>query len=431
MKVYKFGGASIKDYKSIKRLARIIRKHNHDEMILIVSAMGKTTNSMEDFVLSYTKSFKNLKNKLELIKSFHKDIVKDLFQKNQQSVLKIIESVFNEIDKFLKLNKENDYNFIYDQLVSYGEILSSVIISEYLNSIGLKSKWVDARSCIKTDQYYRDANVDFEKTSKSIKRKIKGKGLFISQGFIGSNKKSFTTTLGREGSDYSAAIFAHALNAESVTIWKDVRGVLNADPRYFNKTKLLNKISYEEAIELAFYGASIIHPKTLQPLKKKKIPLYVKSFLCPSREGTVISKKDHKVKDIPSHIVKWNRVLLKISSKDFSFIVEKKISLIFSMLSKYKIKVELIQNSAISFSVVLNNKYGGLDKLLDELKETFKVSVDKDVSLFTIRHFNRYSLKHIKKLNQNILLEQRTYETLQLVLSRDFKQENLLQFFER
>ena len=431
MKVYKFGGASIKDYKSIKRLARIIRKNNHDEMILIVSAMGKTTNSMEDFVLSYTKSFKNLKNKLELIKNFHKDIVKDLFQKNQQSVLKIIESVFNEIDKFLKLNKENDYNFIYDQLVSYGEILSSVIISEYLNSIGLKSKWVDARSCIKTDQYYRDANVDFEKTSKSIKRKIKGKGLFISQGFIGSNKKSFTTTLGREGSDYSAAIFAHALNAESVTIWKDVRGVLNADPRYFNKTKLLNKISYEEAIELAFYGASVIHPKTLQPLKKKKIPLYVKSFLSPSREGTVISKKDHKVKDIPSHIVKWNRVLLKISSKDFSFIVEKKISLIFSMLSKYKIKVELIQNSAISFSVVLNNKYGGLDKLLDELKETFKVSVDKDVSLFTIRHFNRYSLKHIKKLNQNILLEQRTYETLQLVLSRDFKQENLLQFFER
>ena len=431
MKVYKFGGASIKDYKSVKRLTRIIRKHNHDEMILIVSAMGKTTNSMEDFVLSYTKSFKNLKNKLELIKSFHKDIVKDLFTKNRQSVLKIIDSVFNEIDKFLKLNKENDYNFIYDQLVSYGEILSSIIISEYLNSVGLKSKWVDARSCIKTDQYYRDANVDFEKTSKSIKRKIKGKGLFISQGFIGSNKKSFTTTLGREGSDYSAAIFAHALNAESVTIWKDVRGVLNADPRYFNKTKLLNKISYEEAIELAFYGASVIHPKTLQPLKKKKIPLYVKSFLSPSREGTVISKKDHRVKNIPSHIVKWNRVLLKISSKDFSFIVEKKISLIFSMLSKYKIKVELIQNSAISFSVVLNNKYGGLDKLLDELKETFKVSVDKDVSLFTIRHFNRYSLKHIKKLNQNILLEQRTYETLQLVLSKGFKEENLLRFFER
>ena len=431
MKVYKFGGASIKDYKSVKRLTRIIRKHNHDEMILIVSAMGKTTNSMEDFVLSYTKSFKNLKNKLELIKSFHKDIVKDLFTKNRQSVLKIIDSVFNEIDKFLKLNKENDYNFIYDQLVSYGEILSSIIISEYLNSVGLKSKWVDARSCIKTDQYYRDANVDFEKTSKSIKRKIKGKGLFISQGFIGSNKKSFTTTLGREGSDYSAAIFAHALNAESVTIWKDVRGVLNADPRYFNKTKLLNKISYEEAIELAFYGASVIHPKTLQPLKKKKIPLYVKSFLSPSREGTVISKKDHRVKNIPSHIVKWNRVLLKISSKDFSFIVEKKISLIFSMLSKYKIKVELIQNSAISFSVVLNNKYGGLDKLLDELKETFKVSVDKEVSLFTIRHFNRYSLKHIKKLNQNILLEQRTYETLQLVLSKGFKEENLLRFFER
>jgi len=431
MKVYKFGGASIKDYKSIKRLVKIIRNDNCDQMMLIVSAMGKTTNSMEDLVASYTKSYKNIKAKLELIKRFHTDIVKGLFQKNRLSALKIVDLLFNEIDTFLKLNKENDYNFIYDQLVSYGEILSSIIISKYLNSVGLKSKWVDARSCIITDEYYRDANVDFEKTSKSIKRKIKGKGLFISQGFIGSNEKSFTTTLGREGSDYSAAIFAHALNAESVTIWKDVRGVLNADPRYFNKTKLLKKISYEEAIELAFYGASVIHPKTLQPLKKKNIPLYVKSFLRPSREGTLISKHDSTVRNIPSHIVKWNRVLLKISSKDFSFIVEKKISLIFSMLSKYKMKVELIQNSAISFSVVLNNKYGGLDKLLDELKETFKVSVDKEVLLFTVRHFNRISLKHIKKLNQNILLEQRTHKTLQLVLSKNVKQENFFGFFVR
>ena len=431
MKVYKFGGASIKDYKSIKRLANIIRNDNCNEMMLIVSAMGKTTNSMEDLVLSYTKSFKNLRTKLELIKTFHTDILKGLFQKNHQSVLKIVDLVFNEIDKFLRLNKENDYNFIYDQLVSYGEILSSIIIYEFLNSIGLKSKWVDARSCIITDEYYRDANVDFEKTSKLIKRKIKGEGIYISQGFIGSNKKSFTTTLGREGSDYSAAIFAHALNAEMVTIWKDVRGVLNADPRYFNKTKLLKKISYEEAIELAFYGASVIHPKTLQPLKKKNIPLFVKSFLSPSKEGTLISKQDFTVRNIPSHIVKWNRVLLKISSKDFSFIVEKKISLIFSMLSKYKMKVELIQNSAISFSVVLNNKYGGLDKLLDELKETIKVSVDKEVSLFTVRHFNQISLKHIKKLNQSILLEQRTHKTLQLVLSKKFKEENLFGFFER
>ena len=431
MKVYKFGGASIKDCKSIKRLTNIIRNDNCDKIILIVSAMGKTTNSMEDLVLSYTKSFKNLRTKLELIKTFHTDILKGLFQKNHQSVLKIVDLVFNEIDKFLRLNKENDYNFIYDQLVSYGEILSSIIIYEFLNSIGLKSKWVDARSCIITDEYYRDANVDFEKTSKLIKRKIKGEGIYISQGFIGSNKKSFTTTLGREGSDYSAAIFAHALNAEMVTIWKDVRGVLNADPRYFNKTKLLKKISYEEAIELAFYGASVIHPKTLQPLKKKNIPLFVKSFLSPSKEGTLISKQDFTVRNIPSHIVKWNRVLLKISSKDFSFIVEKKISLIFSMLSKYKMKVELIQNSAISFSVVLNNKYGGLDKLLDELKETFKVSVDKEVSLFTVRHFNQISLKHIKKLNQSILLEQRTHKTLQLVLSKKFKEENLFGFFER
>lgn len=431
MKVFKFGGASIKDYKSIIRLSRIIRKENHDRMILIVSAMGKTTNSMEKLVLSYLNSFKNFNDKLELIKNFHLDIIKNLFKNNNSSTTNIVQSVFDEIDEFLKTNKETDYNLIYDQLVSYGEILSSIIISKYLNFIGLKSKWVDARSCILTDEYYRDANVDLERTSKSIKKSIRGKGLFVSQGFIGGNKKSYTTTLGREGSDYSAAIFAHALDAESLTIWKDVRGVLNADPRYFNKTKLLKKISYEEAIELAFYGASVIHPKTLQPLKKKNIPLFVKSFLSPSREGTLISKKDYKVRNIPSHIVKLNRVLLKISSKDFSFIVEKKISLIFSMLSKYKMKVELIQNSAISFSVVLNNKYQKLDELLKELRKTFKVSVDKEVSLFTIRHFSRNSLKHIKKLNHNILLEQRTYETLQLVLSRNFKRENLFEFFEQ
>ena len=431
MKVYKFGGASIKDCKSIKRLAKIIRNDNWNEIVLIVSAMGKTTNSIEDIVLSYTKSFKNLKAKLKLVKSFHTDIVKGLFPKNNKAVLKLVESVFNEIDEFLGSNKNNDYNFIYDQLVSYGEILSSIIIDKYFNLIGLKSKWLDARSCVITDGFYRDANVDFEKTSKSIKRKIKGKGLFISQGFIGSNNKSYTTTLGREGSDYSAAIFAHALNADMVIIWKDVRGVLNADPRYFNKTKLLKKISYEEAIELAFYGASVIHPKTLQPLKKKNIPLFVKSFIIPDSEGTLISKNDSTFRNIPSHIVKWNRILLKISSKDFSFIVEKKISLIFSMFSKYKMKVELIQNSAISFSVVLNNKYAGLDQLLDELKETFVVSIHKEVSLFTVRHFNQISLKHIKKLDQNILLEQRTHKTLQLVLSKNFKQENLLGFFER
>ena len=431
MKVYKFGGASIKDYKGIIRLSKIIKKENHDEMIIIVSAMGKTTNLMEELVLSYIKSFKNLADKFELVKKFHFDLIKNLFKKNNSSTIKNVKSLFDEIDKFLKTNKENDYNLIYDQLVSYGEILSSIIISKYLDSIGLKSKWIDARSCIITDGYYRDANVDFEKTSKSIKRTIKDKGLYVSQGFIGSNKKSLTTTLGREGSDYSAAIFAQALNAESVTIWKDVRGVLNADPRYFNKTKLLNKISYEEAIELAFYGASVIHPKTLQPLKKKKIPLFVKSFLSPSKSGTIISKQDNKVKNIPSHIMKWNRVLLKISSKDFSFIVEKKVSLIFSMLSKYKMKVELIQNSAISFSVVLNNKYKKLDELLHELRENFKVSVDKKVSIFTIRHFNRNTLKRIKKLNQKILLEQRTHKTLQLVLSKNFKQESLFGFFER
>ena len=317
----------------------------------------------------------------------------------------------------MKSNKAPNYSFVYDQVVSYGELLSTTIIHRYFELQGWKSFWLDARECIKTDDYYRAAKLNWEETQTLIKSKTNGRELIIAQGFIGSNANNFTTTLGREGSDYSAAIFAYALNAESVTIWKDVPGVFNGDPKEFNNTELLYQISYREAIELAFYGASVIHPKTLQPLQKKEIPLYVKSFLDTVSKGTVISRGTKIDPEIPCFIVKRNLSLLKLSSLDFSFIVEDNIAEIFALLSRYQMRVELIQNSAISFSVVVNNKYNRLEELLTELRAKFKVTVTEDVNLFTVRHFDQAAKEEVRAYGEKILLEQRTRETLQVVLA--------------
>ena len=280
----------------------------------------------------------------------------------------------------------------------------------------LDSFWLDARNCIKTDDYYRSANLNRGLTQKSIIHQVENHSLLITQGFIGSSLNNFTTTLGREGSDYSAAIFAYALNAKSVTIWKDVPGVLNGDPRVFKKTRLLNQISYREAIELAFYGASVIHPKTLQPLQRKGIPLYVKSFENPKSKGTSISKGKALEPNIPCYIVKKDQVLLRLSSIDFSFIVEENISYIFGLLHEYQMPVELIQNSAISFSVCVNNKYKRLEELVLVLRSRFNVEVIKEVDLYTIRHFDSSASQFIKSIGKTVLLEQRTQQTAQFVV---------------
>ena len=325
--------------------------------------------------------------------------------------------LIEELVTFFELNKSPNYSFVYDQTVSYGELLSTTIIVDYLVSIGLPAKWLDARQCVKTDDYYRDANLDWETTQSNIKAQVNGAKLIVSQGFIGSDSNNFTTTLGREGSDYSAAIFGYALGAESVTIWKDVPGVLNGDPRYFEDTVLLNQISYREAIELAFYGASVIHPKTLQPLQRKEIPLYVRSFVTPEGKGTAVSKGQTLDPHVPCFIIKKEQVLLKLSSLDFSFIVEDNISDIFALLSRFQMRVELIQNSAISFSVVINNKYNRLEELLTELRAKYKVTVTEDVDLFTVRHFDQAAKEKLRSYGEKILLEQRTRETLQVVLA--------------
>jgi aspartate kinase len=396
-------------------LVEVLQKVGHKDTLVVVSAMGKTTNALEKIVQNYFDEPSELKYSIQEVVKYHNTVLLDLFESDQHTIFKEVKSIFDNLQLFFEHNKSPNYSFVYDQTVSCGELASTKIISAYLNEVGIINQWLDARNCIKTDSYHRDANLDWEATQKNISNQVAENRLYVTQGFIGSEDNNFTTTLGREGSDYSAAIFAYCLNADSVTIWKDVPGVLNADPRYFENTQLLHQISYREAIELAFYGASVIHPKTLQPLQRKEIPLYVKSFINPKEAGTTVGKGNKIQPDVPCFIVKKDLVLIKLSSLDFSFIVEKNISAIFKLLDDHKMKVDVIQNSAISFSVCVNDKYEQLDSLIQELKATFKVTCTEGVDLFTIRHFSSNSESEILK-NKEVLLEQRTQNTLQLVV---------------
>ena len=416
MKIFKFGGASVKDAESIKNVASVLNYTGYDNTIIVVSAIGKTTNLLEKLVKDYVSKSVNLKNTFHELIDSHIKILNELNFNNNSKLIIEVKKIIQKIKFFLDNNKSPNYDFIYDQVVSFGEIISTTIVSQYLNSTGILNKLIDAREIIKTDSYYRDSNVDWEMSQTKIKKTFNSNGVYVTQGFIGSDYNNFTTTLGREGSDYTAAIIAYSIDAKEVIIWKDVPGVLNADPKEFKRTKLLNKISYREAIELAYYGASVIHPKTLQPLQKKEIPLIVKSFMDPKGKGTVVSKGLDIDPLIPCYIVKKNQVLLRLSSLDFSFIVENNISEIFRLLDKFKMKVDLIQNSAISFSVCINDKYNSLDHLISELKPKFKVQLFEEVSLYTIRHFNSDKSGLLSKKNANLLLEQRLENTLQLVI---------------
>lgn len=415
MRVFKFGGASVKDANGIRNLVKVLEETGHQNTFLVVSAMGKMTNAMEAVVKAYFDDPTNLKGTLEEVRLYHQTILEALFENKEHPVYHRVNLLFEEVNGFLAWNKSPNYSFVYDQVVGYGELLSTTIVSMYLNEVGIKNHWIDIRDFIKTDNNYRDGRVNWEKTQQFITEGVEKNKLYITQGFLASDDNNFTTTLGREGSDYTAAILAYCLNANSVTIWKDVPGVLNADPRYFEETKLLNKISYREAIELAFYGASVIHPKTLQPLQRKEIPLHVKSFVNPKDAGTTVGKGIDIEPEIPCFIVKKNQVLMKLSSLDFSFIVEDSISDLFKLLHDYKMKVDLIQNSAISFSVCVDNKFNRLNDLLDQLSGRFKVVCHEDVSLYTIRHFNTEAIKSLQN-GRDVLLEQRGKETLQLVV---------------
>ena len=415
MKVFKFGGASIKDASSIKNILKIISSYNDDKLIIVVSAMGKTTNALEIVVDNYFNNKPELQSSILDVFNFHSEIMMDLFKKNDP-VFYETSKLFEKLKSFIKSNKSPSYSFVYDQIVSVGELISSNIIHHFLLNNNIDCSLIDARNCIKTDSKYRGGKVQWDATNKKVKEAITKTNINITQGFIGSDKNNFTVTLGREGSDYSAAIFAYVLNAKSLSIWKDVPGLLNADPKFFSNTKLLNQISYSETIELAFYGASIIHPKTLQPLQKKEIPLHVKSFKNPKSKGTIISKEIEIEPLVPCYIFKENLILIKLSSLDFSFMVEDNISNIFKELHDFKMKVDVIQNSAISFSVCFFDKYNNIDALVKNLEGKFKIEMHKNVSLFTIRHFNEKSIKKVSN-KRKLVLEQRTEKTVRLIFS--------------
>ncbi|WP_228852739.1 aspartate kinase [Aegicerativicinus sediminis] len=414
MKVYKFGGASVKDADGVKNLVHVLNTVGYKDTLVVISAMGKTTNALEDVIKNYFQKDPAFQSSIQEVKKYHNSILLDLFEDDSHEIFEKVDGLFNELKGFFDRNKSPDYNYVYDQTISYGELLSTTIVSAYLNQVGLTNTWLDVREMIKTDNYYRRANVDWELTGNLIREKVNPNVLNITQGFLGSDPNNFTTTLGREGSDYTAAIIAYCLNGESVTIWKDVPGVLNADPRYFENAQQLNKISYTEAIELAFYGASVIHPKTLQPLQGKEIPLLVRSFLKPTDPGTTVGRGIGLEPEVPCFIVKKNQILISLSSLDFSYIVEENISEIFRHLSTYKMKVDVIQNSAISFSVCVDDIYNNIDQLLQHLKAKFKVSCTKDVALYTIRHYSDAAIKQMES-DKEVLLKQLTQQTVQMV----------------
>ncbi|BCY27571.1 aspartate kinase [Flavobacterium okayamense] len=414
MRIFKFGGASVKDADGVKNLAHVLEQVGFDNTLLVISAMGKTTNALEVVIRNYFDKSNELNASLQEVRKYHNQILMDLFDNEEHEVFYEVTSLLDDLEYFIRSNKSPNYNFVYDQVISFGELVSTTIVSFYLKEVGIKNNWIDVRNFIKTDTNYRDANVDWEQTQTLIKKGVKKNILNITQGFIGSDENNFTTTLGREGSDYTAAIFAYCLSAESVTIWKDVPGVLNADPRYFENAILLNQISYREAIELAFYGASVIHPKTLQPLQRKEIPLYVKSFINPLLAGTSVSKGADLEPHVPCFIVKKNQLLISLSSLDFSFIMEEHISEVFALFHQYKVKVNLIQNSAISFSVCIEDKFNNFEELRKILAKKFKVSYNENVSLYTIRHFDEKSTA-IVETNKTVLLKQISRETLQII----------------
>ncbi len=418
MKIFKFGGASVKDAAGVKNVYEVLQKVGYEDVLLVVSAMGKTTNALEIVIKNYFEKSPALQSSVQEVKKYHNLIVMELFEEENNPVFGAVNSLFADLDFFLSQNKSPNYNFVYDQIVSYGELISTTIISHYMNYMDVKTKWLDVRELIKTDNNYRDASVDWELTQKNISKNVAKKILNITQGFLGSDENNFTTTLGREGSDYTAAIFAYCLNAKSVTIWKDVPGVMNADPRYFENATLLNQISYREAIELAFYGATVIHPKTLQPLQRKEIPLFVKSFLNPELPGTSVSKGADLEPHLPCFIVKKNQLLISLSSIDFSFIMEENISEIFALLHQYKMKVDLIQNSAISFSVCVDDKFGNFNTLKTLLSKKFSVAYNENVSLYTIRHFDEQSAKMVET-DKIVLLKQISRETMQIVTKEE------------
>lgn len=419
MKVFKFGGASVKDAEAVKNVGTILDRFPNENILVVVSAMGKVTNALERLTNAFFYKTEDAHAVLEEIKKYHFDIISNLFPEKGHPIYNEINNTFVELDWAIEEEPTADYNHEYDKIVSMGEIISTRIVSAYLNERKIKNKWWDIRGLIQTDNTYREGKVDWELSQKLVDRELKpfferGKNIVVTQGFLGGTSENFTTTLGREGSDYTAAILAYTTGAESVTIWKDVPGVLNADPKWFDETKKLEQISYQDAIELAYYGATVIHPKTIKPLQNKKIPLHVKSFLKPEESGTIINDVNTHL-PIPSFIFKINQVLLSISPKDFSFMVEENLRDIFNLFAERQVKVNVMQNSAISFSVAIDNDERKLPELIKELQKQYRVLYNDNLELITIRYYDQATIDRVC-IDKKILLEVKSRYTVQLVV---------------
>tara|TARA_B100000287_G_scaffold433106_1_gene494014 strand:- start:607 stop:1860 length:1254 start_codon:yes stop_codon:yes gene_type:complete len=411
--VFKFGGASIEDLNRIKCVGEILLTYSEQPLVVVFSAMGKVTNMLEDLVDSYVNEKKDVFLKLQIVKDFHESIINQLFTPDH-NIRNEINNLFIEIEWVLEVKPNYQPSYDYDQIVSVGELLSSKIMHSYLLQIGFENSFYDARDLIRTDNTYRNAKVLWEETIGLVRKNIKDKHC-ITQGFIGCTSENFTTTLGREGSDFSAAILAFALDVDQLVIWKDVPAMMNADPKYFNDVELIEKISYDEVIELAYFGAKIIHPKTIQPLKKKNIPLYIKSFLNRDSVGTKIFEYADINLNKPLYIIKEDQILISISDRSLAFIVENHMSKIFSLLASYSVEVNMMQNSAVSFSICVDNDKYKIPKLIRSLQEDFEVFYNEKLILYTIRYYTDKSVTNLI-LNKSVLLEQKTRNTLQIVV---------------
>lgn len=416
MLVFKFGGASVKNADAVRNIIGILKDHK-DEIIVVVSAMGKTTNNLERIIDHFVnKNSIELAKEVEILKAYHFEIIDDLFDNKQHQVYADVKNMLTDLDRELRKEPSLSFDHDYDQIICFGELLSTKIITQYLKSQNIKAEWKDVRYSIKTNNAYREARVNWENTKELAPKhfRFEKNRILVTQGFLGSTIDNITTTLGREGSDYTGAVLAHVLKAKKLIIWKDVPGVLNADPKWFDDTVLLDELSYRDAIELAYYGASVIHPKTIKPLQNKNINLHVKSFKNPEAPGTIISNVDYE-KLVPSFIFKIDQVLIRILPKDFSFIAEDHLQTIFGILSDNRVKINLMQNSALKFMICVNNDKRKVPAIVEQLEKDFKVSYETGLELITIRYFDESTIERVM-INKDLILEHRDENNIQLVV---------------
>lgn len=418
LKVFKFGGASVRDVERIQNVTRILESYKGENIVIVVSAMGKTTNALEEVTRAYFKRTGKAMELMEQVKQDHYRMMAELFGSETHEAFAEVNDIFVEVDWVLEDEPEDSYDYIYDQIVSVGELVSTKILAAYFKEKGLPAQWLDARDVILTDDIYREGWVLWEQTQKRADRiakpMVEQGGFIVTQGFIGSTTENTTTTLGREGSDYTAAIFSYCLNAESMWIWKDVPGVLTADPRLFDNVTKLDELSYREAIEMTYYGAKVIHPKTIKPLQNKSIPLHVKSFINPEGSGTVIAP-DVEDNYPPMVAIENNQALLNISTRDFSFVAEQHISDLFNQITAHRLHVNMMQNSAISFRICVTDQDDKVKDFSKAIEEKFKVRVEPNLELITVRHYNKQTLDDLRA-DKVVLTENKMRNTVQMVV---------------